>query len=120
MGIVFVASLAAWVGLLAREDQVDTGSGQRHSGRGHGRQLAFGEADVERHVAAVLEAELLEPGLEALHGRMGRGPRCVEDADPERAWSLLCLRGGGEDAKQRCRGQAEEVRAYPHRATYRW
>src|SRR5262249_7203999 len=52
----------------------------------------FGEPDVERHVAAVLEAELLEPGLQAFNGRMARGVRGVDDADAERTLRLLRLR----------------------------
>ena len=87
--------------LLAREDQVDAGLDEGRGGRGHRVELAFGEADVERHVAAVLEAELLEPGLEPLDGRMARRPRRVEDADPERATSLLRLPGGGQPEKHR-------------------
>ena len=100
--------------LLAGEDQVDAGLDEGLGGRGHRVQLSFGEADVERHVAAVLEAELLEPGLEPFDGRMARRPRRVEDADAERASSLLRLGSVGgqrrEESPRRARRAAASRR----------
>ena len=86
--------------LLAREDQIDARLDERLGGDGHRVQLALREPDVERHVTAVLEAELLEAGLEPLDGRMARGVRGVEDADAERAPSLLRLRGSRERRRE--------------------
>src|SRR5262249_53765189 len=69
---------------LAREDQIDAALDQR-LGRGRHRvELAFGEADVERHVARILNPQLPEPDLEAFDGGMGRGPGGIEHADAER------------------------------------
>src|SRR5256885_117254 len=78
------------------------------AGGGPGRlrvQPAFGEADVERHVAPILEAQLLEPGLEPFDGRVARRPRRVDDADPRRAASLLRLGQGWGGAEEHCQGE---------------
>ena len=96
--------------LLAREDQVDARLDEGRGGRGHRVQLPFGEADVERHVAPVFDAELLEPGLEPFDGRMARRPRRVQDADPERARSLLRL-GAWAGSQRRIATATEKRRA---------
>src|SRR5262249_44903298 len=74
--------------LLTGEDQVDT--------------------DVERHVAPVFEAQLLQPSLEHFDSRMTRRPRGVEDADPERTPSLLRLAREREGADKQRRGEPED------------
>src|SRR5207253_10296438 len=84
-------------------------------GGGHRVELSFGEADVERHVAAVFETELLEPGLEPFDRRMARRPRRVEDTDAERASRLLRLQGGEGKAEKHHRGEPEEPPLRPAR-----
>ena len=84
---------------------VDEGTG----GGGHRLELPLREADVERHVAAVLEAQLPESCLEPLDGRVTGRPRRVEDADPGWAAGRLGLGGDGEEAEKDGRGgRAEE------------
>src|SRR5712692_2975686 len=98
--------------LLAREDQVDAGLDEGRGGGSHRVQLSLGEADVERHVAAVYEAELLEPGLEPFDGRMARRPRGVEDADAERARGLLGLAHVGGQPEKNRHGDPEAARRF--------
>src|SRR5207253_10046712 len=83
--VSYTLSLHDALPILAGEDQVDAGLDEGLGGGGHRVQLSFREADVKRHIAPVLQAEVFEPGLEPFDGRMARRPRRVEDADPERA-----------------------------------
>src|SRR5213595_1967447 len=89
MGTLSVASLAAWVAASWLVKIRSTPALTRASAAAGIAQLSLGEADVERHVAAVHEAEFFEPGLEPFDGRMACRPRRVEDADAERARGFL-------------------------------
>ena len=111
MGTLSVASLAALVAASWLVKIRSTPALTRPRRRRPSCPAFLGEADVERHVAAVYEAELLEPGLEPFDGRMARRPRRVEDADPERARRLLRLAHVGGRPEKNRHGDPEAARS---------
>ena len=95
IGTLFVASFAAWV---AASWLVKIRSTPALTRAAAAAGIASSLPSVKRMSNVTSRpsssAELLEPGLEPFDGRMARRPRRVEDADPERATSLLRLGHG--------------------------